>query len=661
MESSPFTEKAKPGVVVEVHALSAGHFTLPEHQFISPCEDGARKLVPSLCFLVHHRSPITNKTTRIVFDLGLRRDVKRYAEPIRKHTETRQPMTIDPDVVKSLGKGGLTPDDIDYVIYSHVHWDHIGEPRDFPKSKFVVGHGSLDLLAGVSSTLRGGHSFFEADLLDPARTISCRNPSDRRPPTPTGVLSQDPNFSGAWKPFGHLKNTIDLFQDGSMYIVDAPGHLPGHINLLARTEDFNGGKKWVYLAGDACHDRRIMRKEREIGEWLDAHGHVCCIHADRKGAEATIESIRMLEEQGVEVILAHDVEWENDKRNANRYFDMNTSHLTMWFLTNEAHFICSSHPPHHARCWRGVVLEWRPTSREDPRNICNVQICSCWQTSLSMEAKLIRSNRTLGRISAMAEDSARLRQEFIASMGEPNLHEGWESILKLDPTIFKTSLSLASVPRKKRHLLAKEQALIGLAVSANATHLYVPGIRTHVEVAIKEGATIHEVLEVIELSSTLGIHACNIGIPLLVEVLKEEGKFEDLTTRDFDDKQNELKKQFTQRRGYWHNFWEDFLRLDPEFFEAYLEFSGAPWIRDVGKDDDPPRGALSPKMKEFVYCAFDTAATHLYVPGLRLHMKNALGYGATPQEMVEVIEIATLLSLHTVHVSAPIITELFGV
>jgi alkylhydroperoxidase/carboxymuconolactone decarboxylase family protein YurZ len=63
-------------------------------------------------------------------------------------------------------------------------------------------------------------------------------------------------------------------------------------------------------------------------------------------------------------------------------------------------------------------------------------------------------------------------------------------------------------------------------------------------------------------------------------------------------------------------------------------------------------------MKELVYCAFDCASTHLYVPGLKLHMKNALGYGATPQEILEVLELATLLSLHTAHVAAPIIAEL---
>ena len=63
-------------------------------------------------------------------------------------------------------------------------------------------------------------------------------------------------------------------------------------------------------------------------------------------------------------------------------------------------------------------------------------------------------------------------------------------------------------------------------------------------------------------------------------------------------------------------------------------------------------------MKELVYCAFDCASTHLYVSGLKLHMKNALGYGATPQEIIEVLEIATLLSLHTAHVAVPILAEL---
>ncbi|KAK3356556.1 beta-lactamase-like protein [Lasiosphaeria hispida] len=322
---TPLESQDSSLATVSLHALSAGHFSLPEEQFVRPASPGARKTVPSLCFLLQHTCASSGNTTRIVFDLGLRRDVKRYSEPIQRHVSTRQPMSTDPDVVKSLRAGGLTPNDIDVVIYSHVHWDHVGEPRDFLRSTFVVGHGSVDVLAGKSSTLRGGHSFFEADLLDLSRTIELLDPICNQDEIEDGKIasslsSTSANFSRPWQALDIFPSALDIFNDGSLYIVDAPGHLTGHVNLLALIKDGGGVIRWVYLAGDACHDRRIMRHEREISEWHDASGHLCCIHADRPKAEATIERIRALETNGVEVIFAHDVEWEKQTGNQKRFF-----------------------------------------------------------------------------------------------------------------------------------------------------------------------------------------------------------------------------------------------------------------------------------------------------------------------------------------------------
>ncbi|KAF2846205.1 hypothetical protein T440DRAFT_246846 [Plenodomus tracheiphilus IPT5] len=317
VQSSDTSAPSEGKASVCVHALSGGHFSLPEYQFVHPVARDARRTVPSLAFLIQHYNPTSDKETRIVFDLGLRRDVKRYAVPIQNHIETRQPMTTDPDVTKSLARGGLLPADIDYVIYSHVHWDHVGEPRDFPTSIFVVGHGANDLLNGTSSTLRGGHSFFEHDLLPEGRTIELRDPfADELPKLDSGVSSYEANFSGPWRSHGDLPHVLDIFNDGSLLIVNAPGHLPGHINLLARTPD---GQQ-IYMAGDACHDRRLLTGEKTIGEWSDAEGHVCCIHADRRQAEQTIERIKRLETQGVEIIFAHDVEWESVPANRSRFF-----------------------------------------------------------------------------------------------------------------------------------------------------------------------------------------------------------------------------------------------------------------------------------------------------------------------------------------------------
>ncbi|KAL2410888.1 hypothetical protein ABEF91_000662 [Exophiala dermatitidis] len=327
--SSAYVRQAPPSppesaseATVEVYALQAGHFALPERFFVHPASETARRTVPSLSFLIIHQDLETGRTTRIVFDLGLRRDISRYPVPIQKHIETRQPLTTLPDVTASLAAGGLKPDDIDYVIYSHVHWDHVGEPRDFPKSTFVVGNGAVALLQGAGS-LRGSHSFFEADLLPSERTIELPNPFEEvdEDSKQHGFGPDAADFTQEWKPYGNLPRVLDVFHDGSLYIVDSPGHLPGHINLLAKTSPTSS----VYLAGDACHDRRIMRNERQIGEWLDDHGHICCIHADKKLAEQTIQRIQELESNGVEVIFAHDYEWEEDPGNQSRFFGQSKS------------------------------------------------------------------------------------------------------------------------------------------------------------------------------------------------------------------------------------------------------------------------------------------------------------------------------------------------
>ena len=81
----------------------------------------------------------------------------------------------------------------------------------------------------------------------------------------------------------------------------------------------------------------------------------------------------------------------------------------------------------------------------------------------------------------------------------------------------------------------------------------------------------------------------------------------------------QLKEEFIKNRGYWSKFWEDVLELDSNFFSTYSRFSSVP----------SKNNALSPKIREFIYIAIDASTTHLYLPGLKLHMENALALGAT--------------------------------
>ena len=54
-------------------------------------------------------------------------------------------------------------------------------------------------------------------------------------------------------------------------------------------------------------------------------------------------------------------------------------------------------------------------------------------------------------------------------------------------------------------------------VIEDAVHLSVFGLRQHIRNALAHGATKEDVLEVIELASLLGLHACTVGVPILVE------------------------------------------------------------------------------------------------------------------------------------------------
>ncbi|MBM9509113.1 carboxymuconolactone decarboxylase family protein [Actinacidiphila acididurans] len=221
----------------------------------------------------------------------------------------------------------------------------------------------------------------------------------------------------------------------------------------------------------------------------------------------------------------------------------------------------------------------------------------------------------------------------------------WDSILRLDPEFLLAYLDFSAVPWRQNHLTPQVKELIYIAVDANATHMYLPGVRQHVRAALDVGVPPAQIMEVLELCATLGIHAMNIGVPVLVQVLEERG----LRTAPapLTERQEQIKAEFTDGRGYWNPFWDEILELDPELFAAYTEFSTVPWRG----------GTLEPKVRELVYIAFDTAATHLYTLGLKAHIENALGYGATPREILEVMEIASVLGIHAVTAAAPILEE----
>lgn len=300
---------------IKLSLLPGGSLTLPELLFCDDQQDkDARVIVPSLSFLLQHPSGF-----KIVFDLGMRKIWQDYAPSIRQHLQKRLPIETEPDVSDCLRRGGLEPRDVDAVILSHVHYDHVGTPSDFTKAHFIVGHGTRHLLEHGMNYHSAAS--FEKDLLPHDRIIELPTPArpmlkaevdafDDSTYLPTKNLgSIIPGCDNSWKPLHSFENCIDLFGDGLAYLIDSPGHIVGHLNLLIRISK----SKWVYLAGDACHHPRILDGKAGMATWHENGMHVC-IHIDKEKAMETLGKIQALRAQGidgadVEVVLAHDGEW----------------------------------------------------------------------------------------------------------------------------------------------------------------------------------------------------------------------------------------------------------------------------------------------------------------------------------------------------------------
>ena len=63
--------------------------------------------------------------------------------------------------------------------------------------------------------------------------------------------------------------------------------------------------------------------------------------------------------------------------------------------------------------------------------------------------------------------------------------------------------------------------LLCIAVDAACTHLYAPGVRRHMRAALDLGVEPREILEVLKLATTVGVHSINVGAPILMEELQE--------------------------------------------------------------------------------------------------------------------------------------------
>ena len=100
-----------------------------------------------------------------------------------------------------------------------------------------------------------------------------------------------------------------------------------------------------------------------------------------------------------------------------------------------------------------------------------------------------------------------------------NWNPDWEPFARLDPAWTDKAIALAIAPAVGGALDAKTIELIGIALDASCTHLYAPGVRRHIQRALKAGASKEEITAVLQLASLQGIRSMCVAAPILLEEL----------------------------------------------------------------------------------------------------------------------------------------------
>lgn len=168
---------------------------------------------------------------------------------------------------------GITPRNIDYLVLSHYHWDHIGNAGDFAGSTWLVYQGDRDRM--FTSAARAQPWFNQYSALENSRTK---------------ILTGD----------------YDVFGDGSVIVLATPGHTEGHCSLLVRLK--NTGP--VVLSGDLYHYQEERDRRRM---------------PDEEKATGTVQSRQKVEDllrrTGAQLWIGHSMEFFRTVRKSPAWYD----------------------------------------------------------------------------------------------------------------------------------------------------------------------------------------------------------------------------------------------------------------------------------------------------------------------------------------------------
>jgi glyoxylase-like metal-dependent hydrolase (beta-lactamase superfamily II) len=246
---------------------------------------------PDYVFLIEH----TPSGNSYIFDLGMRKDLENLPPLLKENVLPSfkcEPLS-PADILVQHGTPAQQPNTIKAVIFSHMHFDHVGDgaKAGFHDAQLWIGPTSCTYARPgypvnpraptLSETLPvdGSRKIVEAYIPDDV----LRDAGDARAGKVNEGMAKG-LYAGVdlkkpeWRGVGAFERAWDVWGDGSAWLVDAPGHSSGHWGMLIRTTtpsasstsskegeeeekaDADGdGSTFIFLAGDAFHHPLLLQ------------------------------------------------------------------------------------------------------------------------------------------------------------------------------------------------------------------------------------------------------------------------------------------------------------------------------------------------------------------------------------------------------------------
>lgn len=252
---------------MRMHLLSGGRLRMRKCIFLPDADRSETIEIPVSCALLRH------KQGNVLFDTGCHPAVSeqpdaRWGALARLMTPIMGP---GDNVITALDSLGVSCDDVDVVVCSHLHPDHCGCNAFFKRATFVIHRKEIEAARAPAAEASG---YLSAEWDQPA---------------PTDAIDGE----------------RDVFGDGRIVLIPLPGHTPGTIGALIGLE-----KSGPFLLAS---DTVSLRTTLDIGiipknSW----------NAD--ALEKSLAEVRHIEARGAKIICSHDdAQWADLRKGADAY------------------------------------------------------------------------------------------------------------------------------------------------------------------------------------------------------------------------------------------------------------------------------------------------------------------------------------------------------